>query len=88
MTVDTRLGNLNDKLGRSDKKVTTNDNNLSKNIASFAVVPPEGKATADYMEGLFDLDHDDNVQLHSSKNNISPSMLKKRIEVLQHGDKR
>ena len=56
----------------------------------FSVVPPEGKATADYMEGLFDLDLDD-VQLHSSsprKNNISPSMLKKRIEVLQHDDKR
>ena len=54
-------------------------------------MPPEGKATADYMEGLFDLDLDD-VQLHSSsiprKNNISPSMLKKRIEVLQHDDKR
>ena len=57
----------------------------------FSVVPPEGRATADYMEGLFDLDLDD-VQSHSSssvtKNNISPSMLKKRIEVLQHTDKR
>ena len=55
------------------------------------VVPPEGRATADYMEGLFDLELDD-VHLHSSsmetKNNISPSMLKKRIEVLQHEDKR
>ena len=60
-------------------------------MISIAVVPPEGKATADYMEGLFDFDQDD-VQLHSSsnatKNNISPSMLKKRIEVLQHEDKR
>ena len=55
------------------------------------MVPPEGRATADYMEGLFDLELDD-VHLHSSsnetKNNISPSMLKKRIEVLQHEDKR
>ena len=55
------------------------------------MVPPEGRATADYMEGLFDLELDD-VHLHSSsmetKNNISPLMLKKRIEVLQHEDKR
>jgi protein Shroom len=60
-----------------------------KKHASLFVVPTEGKATADYMEGL-DLDLDD-VQLHSSsltKTNISPSMLKKRIEVLQHEDKR
>ena len=85
MTLDTRVSKIWNKT-----QLTAADNCLNNDILLFLVVPTEGKATADYMEGLFDLDLDD-VQLNSSsttKTNISPSMLKKRIEVLQHEDKR
>jgi hypothetical protein len=48
----------------------------------LAGVPPNAKTSADFMEGLFDSDLVEMDQQLPGKN-LSPSVLKKRIENLQ-----
>eukprot|EP00095_Tigriopus_kingsejongensis_P005933 maker-scaffold316_size209483-snap-gene-1.28 protein:Tk05933 transcript:maker-scaffold316_size209483-snap-gene-1.28-mRNA-1 annotation:"protein shroom" len=67
------------------------DHSSQKKLKSLFGVPGDAKTSADYIDGLFDFDlSESESQIHQQRfqKNLSPAMLKNRIEVLHNENKK